>query len=146
MAEYIDANLSQDGISLKNPIYNAILEEALEGVREGSGFNAEQYFINHENPQIADLAFRLSQDTEPLSKLYGEQATEPTEQNLHERTTQVLATLKLAIVTNELTSLTRQMGNSRLSPEENRQLLLQFKQLQEIKKQLSQICGVRVIG
>lgn len=146
VAEYIDANLSQDGISLKNPIYNAILEEALEGVREGSGFNAEQYFINHENPQIADLAFRLSQDAEPLSKLYGEQAADPTEQSLHERTTQVLATLKLAIVTGELTSLTRQMGNSRLSPEESRQLLLQFKQLQEIKKQLSQICGVRVIG
>ena len=146
VAEFIDENLRADDISLKTPAYNAILQETLNGIREVPNFNAEQYFINHANPGIADLAFRLSQDAEPLSKLYGEQATEPTEQSLCERTTQVLATLKMAIVTGELTALTRQMGNNRLSPEENRQLLIQFKQLQEIKKQLSQVCGIRVIG
>ena len=146
VAEFIDENLRADNIGLKTPAYNIILQETLNGIREIPNFNAEQYFINHADPRIADLAFRLSQDAEPLSKLYGEQAAEPTEQALCERTTQVLATLKMAIVTGELTALTRQMGNNRLSPEENRQLLMQFKQLQEIKKQLSQICGVRVIG
>lgn len=146
VAEFIDGNLRADDISLKTPAYKVILQEALNGIREIPNFNAEQYFINHADPAIADLAFRLSQDAEPLSKLYGEQSAEPTEQALCERTTQVLATLKMAIVTGELTALTRQMGNNRLSPEENRQLLMQFKQLQEIKKQLSQICGVRVIG
>ena len=113
VAEFIDGNLRADDISLKTPAYNIILQETLNGIREIPNFNAEQYFINHADPAIADLAFRLSQDAEPLSKLYGEQSTEP---------------------------------NNRLSPEENRQLLMQFKQLQEIKKQLSQICGVRVIG
>jgi DNA primase len=146
VAEYISINLAQDNIVLEHPLYRQILEETLTGILEQPGFNAEPYFINHENQQIASLAFHLSQDTEQLSKIYGEQTGTPSEKELEDSTTHALASLKLAIVTRQLTSLTREMNTPGISPDKSRQLLLQFKTLQEIKKMLSKNCGQRVLG
>ena len=146
VAEYISINLAQDNIVLENPLYRQILEETLTGILEQPGFNAESYFINHENQQIASLAFHLSQDSEQLSKIYGEQAGMPSDKELEDSTTHALASLKLAIITRQLTTLTREMNMPGISPEKSRQLLLQFKTLQEIKKMLSKTCGQRVLG
>ena len=146
VAEYIQLNLSQDDIMLENPLYRRIMDETMTCIGEQPYCNTESYFINHENPQIATLAFRLTQDAEQLSKIYGSQPTQPTEKELEERTTQALAMLKIAIVTRQLTTLKRRMNTAGLSADESRQLLLQFKSLQEIKKQLSMSCGQRVLG
>mgnify|MGYP002852042296 CR=1 FL=1 len=146
VAEYISMNLSQDDITLRTPQYSTILEEAVAMAKDTPGFNAEQYFINHENQDIAEQAFRLSGQTEQLSKLYEGQSAPPTERALEEMTTQALAALKLAIVTRNLTTLTKQMSDPIMTPEKRRSLLLQFQQLQEIKKQLSKSAGHRVIA
>ena len=61
VAQFINYNLAADGLSLRHPVYARILSEA---VAQSSvpGFDAERYFINHENIDIARVAAALSED------------------------------------------------------------------------------------
>ena len=51
IAQYIDYNLSVDGLKLANPLFAKILEEAVAHSQD-EGFNAEQLFIHHEDMDV----------------------------------------------------------------------------------------------
>lgn len=61
IAQYIDYNLSVDGLKLANPLFAKILEEAV-GHSQDEGFNAEQFFIHHENMDVSRIATDLCVD------------------------------------------------------------------------------------
>ena len=69
VAEYISLSLKDDAIQLQTPACRSILEEAIENAHTPN-FRAEQYFNNHPNEQIRELAFKLGTDAVELSKLY----------------------------------------------------------------------------
>ena len=54
-AQYIYLDLSGDGFTFHQQLYNQILEECLEHL-EDEDFKAEPYFVSHPNPEISKLA------------------------------------------------------------------------------------------
>lgn len=60
-ALYISIDLANDNFSFHQPIYNEILQEAVEHA-EDDDFKAEVYFLSHPNPEIAKLAAKPTID------------------------------------------------------------------------------------
>ena len=54
-AQYIYLDLSGDGFTFHQQLYNQILQECLEHL-EDENFKAESYFVSHPNPEISKLA------------------------------------------------------------------------------------------
>ena len=54
-AQYIYLDLSGDGFTFHQQLYNQILQECLEHL-EDEDFKAEPYFVSHPNPEISKLA------------------------------------------------------------------------------------------
>ena len=67
VAQYVSYDLGLDNLKFGNPIYNDILNEAVEHSEE-EGFKAEDYFTHHHDINIANLAIQLSTDDVKLSK------------------------------------------------------------------------------
>ena len=55
VAQYISIDLGGDGFKFHNAIYNQIMQEAVEH-SDDEGFEAENYFANHPNPEISRIA------------------------------------------------------------------------------------------
>ena len=69
VAEYVYYSLQDDDIQLQQPVYRRILDEAVENAH-APNFRAEQYFNNHPDGEIRELALRLGTDAVELSKIY----------------------------------------------------------------------------
>ena len=55
LAQYISLDLAGDNFKFHNELYNRILQEALEHIKD-DGFVAEAYFANHPNPEVSRIA------------------------------------------------------------------------------------------
>ena len=55
VAQFIDYDLGTDGLTFSNELFNRILREAVEHSEE-QDFKADQYFIQHPDPDISRLA------------------------------------------------------------------------------------------
>lgn len=66
VAQYVDYNLSVDGLEFSNPVYARILSEAVEHSSD-EGFSAEQYFVHHDDIEVSRVAADLSMDKYTLS-------------------------------------------------------------------------------
>lgn len=54
-AQYIYLDMQGDDFKFHNPIYNQIMEEAMEHIEE-EGFKCDSYFGSHSNPEISKIA------------------------------------------------------------------------------------------
>lgn len=157
VAEYISLSLKDDAIQLQTSACRAILEEAIENAHTPN-FRAEQYFNNHPNEQIRELAFKLGTDAVELSKLYdiptfstptGEEAEQSndTDLRLDEIVPSLIASYKLSIIQQELQTIIEQMKSSEVKADKDkyRQLLLQFTQKKKLSTELAKQCGDRVV-
>ena len=61
IGEYIHYNLSADGLSFENELYNRILQEVVEKVSDRS-FNTEPYFVHHHDINISQLAINMTEE------------------------------------------------------------------------------------
>ncbi|MBR5051761.1 MAG: DNA primase [Bacteroidaceae bacterium] len=157
VAEYISLSLKDDDIQLQTPIYRQILEEAVEQAHTPN-FQAEQYFINHPDEQIRELALKLGTDSVELSKLFemesvfttsdGEKETiASAEERLDEIVPSLIASYKLSIVQQELNHIIEQMKQPevRADKERYKQLLEEFNEKTKFSKELAKECGARVV-
>ena len=143
VAEFIFHSLSQDGLSLRNANAALIMDEAMKHLND-NGFAAEQYFLNHEDPGLSQLASRLSMDREQLSIYHGKE-TAHDEERLMDTTNHILADLKLSIVRRDIKGIMKQMKDSFLSKEQRVQVLVRFKELKEVEARLAKEAGDRVL-
>lgn len=67
VAQYISYDLGLDNLSFTFPLYNKILQEAIEHSSD-EGFVAENYFIQHPNINISEIATELSVEKFKLSE------------------------------------------------------------------------------
>lgn len=143
VAEFIFHSLSQDGLSLRNANAALIMDEAMKHLNDNA-FAAEQYFLNHEDPGLSQLASRLSMDREQLSIYHGKE-TAHDEERLMDTTNHILADLKLSIVRRDIKGIMKQMKDSSLSKEQRVQVLVRFKELKEVEARLAKEAGDRVL-
>jgi DNA primase len=143
VAEFISYSLQDDDIHLQTPLYQQILDEAVENVHKPN-FRAEQYFNNHPDEEIRELAFKLGTDSVELSKLHGEL---PVDDRLDEIIPSLIASYKLSIIQQSLQSIIEQMKSSEIkaSKEKQRLLMTEFAQKSKLAKELAKACGERVV-
>lgn len=162
VAEYISLSLQDDNIPLQSSLCQTLLQEAVENTHKPN-FHAEQYFINHPDPDIRALALKLGPDSVELSRLYDEQSfkigveekekeeetegKKPSEEHLDEVVPRLVASYKLNIVQKELKDIIEQMKKSEVKEdkEKSRKLLEDYKNKNLLAKELAKECGARVV-
>ena len=131
VAQYIDYDLSQDGLQLSDERYRRILAEAVEHSGE-QGFKAETYFVRHPDPQISQLAADLAISRYQLSP---SMKVPQREGDLARRVTHLVLDFRMDIVEHQLKELDRLM-----------QIMQQIKQTQELRNALARQLGNDVMA
>lgn len=141
--EYIYYSLADDEVKLSNPLYERMLAEGFNHIKEEE-FKAEHFFVNHPDADINKLAANLCMDNVPLSKLHAEM---PADERLDEIVPNLIASLKLNIVQQELKTIIEKTKKPecRNNKEALRYLMAEFNKKSKRAKELARDCGERVI-
>lgn len=147
MVEFIAESLEQDKLRLSDTLYQSILNEALDRVSD-SQWKAERHFLQNPDQNISRIAIELAEESETLSKIYGE--TEYTEQNgvqLLDLAVHLLSDLKLKIIQQEKAELEAALHDPAQLSDKSKiiQLMERYKNIKDIEKDLAKQCGDRVI-
>ena len=137
VAQYIDLDLSQDGLLFSNPLYQRILSEAVSHSGE-KGFKAETYFCGHADMQISQLATRLAIDRHQLGGRFVQQHHE---NSLRQRVTQLVMNLRLDIIEQRLKSIQLQLRQASSDMEQTMKLLKKHKETKELRDMLAKRLG-----
>ena len=141
VAQYIDYDLSQDGLLFSHPIFNQILSEAVAHQGE-EGFKAETYFCNHPDVEVSQLASRLAIDRHQLGKRF---TMEPREGSLRQRILHLVMDLRLGIMEQRLKDIQQQLRLSGSDMEQTRKLLQDYMDTKEIRDALAKRLGSDLI-
>ena len=74
VAQYVSYDFGNDGLSFSNPLYNRVLQEAVEH-SEDHGFKAEIYFTQHPDLEMSKLAHRMAVDNYQLGRNFAKEMT-----------------------------------------------------------------------
>ena len=141
VAQYLDYDLGQDGISFSQPAYNQILAEAVAHSGE-EGFKAETYFTNHPDIAISQLATRLAIDRHQLG---GRFAVQPREGSLCQRVVHLVMDFRRNLLDQRLRGIQtamRQAGDH----ERVMQLMQEFKEVKELRDMLARRLGCDIVS
>ncbi len=141
VSQYIDYDLSQDGLMFSNELYNQILAEAVEHNCD-EGFMAETYFTSHPDVQISQLAATLAINHYQLSKSLQMEMKQDT---LRQQVNHLILDFRMDIVEGRLKEIQlqlRQVGNDM---DRIRQLLQEQKDVQQLRDTMARQLGNDVI-
>lgn len=147
VANYIAADLENDGIALQTPLYAQILSEALPlADSEEQKYVSLHYFMQAETPEIQQLATQVAEDNYTLSKKQLEEHN-PDENRLVELIPHLLNEYKFHIVESRLKELLLELRNPEVlqSPERARAIMEEHARYNQLKKVLSPMIGKRII-
>jgi len=137
VAEYIQFDLSQDGLSFAVPLHNQILDEAVMHVHD-EGFAAGTYFCAHPDLQVSQLATRLSLDRHQLG---GRFTVADTEASLRQRVLHLVMDFRLDIVETRLKEIQRQLQQVGSNVSRMMELLKEHKETKELRDALAKKLG-----
>ena len=141
VAQYIDFDLSQDGLRFANELHNQILSEAVAHSGE-EGFKAEQYFTGHPDMNISRLATSLVIDRHQLA---GRFVVQPREGSLRQRVLHLMMDFRLDLIESRLKQILQQMRQPGISAEQAMQLLQEHKETKELRDALAKRLGSDLI-
>lgn len=150
--EYVKFDLERDSLWFANETFKQILDEAMENM-SNPDFQPSRYFIAHPDSDISQLAADLISDRYEQSKVHTKQFGEDVkfedtplaeEKHLSKNVPWVLTELKNAYVENKLEELMAQLEKEK-DFDAMRPLLVQIKELKEIKNVLAKVLGERVV-
>ena len=142
VAQYVDYDLSSDGLTFSSPLYNTILQEAVEHSTE-PGFKAANYFLQHPDPAISQLAATLGIDSHQLSKSFEMRSSETT---LRQRVQHLILDFRLDIVSQHLKAIQQQMKEAGTDMEKLRPLMDDYKETLELRNALARQRGSDVLA
>ena len=137
VAQYIDYDLAQDGISFANDLYNRILAEAVSHSGE-EGFKAEAYFLQHPDIDISSLAGQLAISPYQLSRSL---QMKHSADALRQRVTHLVLDLRMNIVKKHLADIQAQMRTAGSDMDRIMQLMEQYKDAQQLRDMLARRIG-----
>ena len=142
VAQYIDYDLGQDGLTFSDPLYNRILREAVEHSSD-AGFKADRYFMQHPDPAVSQLAATLGIDSHQLSKSFEMQHSE---QSLRQRIIHLVLNFRMDIVQARLKDIQRQLKAVGRDMARMKELMQDYQQTQELRNALARQLGRDVIA
>ena len=141
VAQYIDYDLSSDGLAFSEELYNQILIEAVEHSAD-KGFKVERYFMQHPNPEISQLAAKLGIAKHQLSRSF---ELKSSESDLRQRITHLILDFRMDIVSQQLDDLKRQMKEAGTDMARIKELMTAFQEAQNLRNALARQLGSDVI-
>ena len=141
VAQYVDFDLSSDGLTFSTPLYNTILQEAVEHSAE-PGFKASNYFMQHPDTAISQLAASLGIDRHQLSKSFEMRSSET---SLRQRVQHLILDFRLDIVSQRLKTIQQQMKDAGADMGKLRPLMDDYKETLELRNALAQQRGSDVM-
>jgi len=147
VADFIYEELNRDGITFNTPVHQQILEE-YEAHFADEHFNAEKHFLFHPNQEIAQLTSELIMEKYTLSKIHAKMKKIDSDADrlfdlvpriIYEfKNCLILDVIKDKLINLKIASETKDYG---LADE----IMMELKNLDDIKKQLAKTLGERVI-
>lgn len=154
VAQYIDYILNGDQLQLGNELYRRILSEAVNHSGE-EGFVAEQYFVHHDDIEISKLASKLSMDAyqvmetqKPASEtkyVDEEQLAREAQEALRNHTIHLVMDYRMDYVEQRLKDLMREIAEASNDAERMQQLMLEYKDMHQIRNALAKKLGNNII-
>ena len=157
VAQYIDYNLGVDGLSLSNPMFKRMLEEAVDK-SGGEGFDSEQYFIHHDDIEISKAAtdicaesYRVDgigsaggsgagQDEDP------EMAKKERLERMRRQVEHLLNDFRMDYLEQKLKNIQGQINSSAGDNEKMMKLIGEFQEVQQLRNKLAQMLGNNIIA
>jgi len=145
VAQYIAFDLGNDHISFANELYNRVLAEAAEHATD-EGFKAEQYFMQHPDPQISQLAVTLGIDSHQLSRSF---ELHRTQDDLSRHVQHLVMDYRLGIINQQLKDINRELKDLGRDMSQHKErvmeLMQNYKQISELRNTLARQLGVEVM-
>ena len=142
VAQFVSYDLTSDGLSFNSPLYNQILNEAVEHSAD-EGFEATKYFIKHHDYEISNLACQLSEDPVRLSKSLEMKIDR---NMLCEHVKHLILDFRKEYINNKMNALRTEIGLSSGNPEKQLKLMAEYKNLQDIRNAYAKKNGNRILG
>ena len=137
VAQYIDYDLSSDGLAFSEDLYNQILKEAVEHSAD-EGFKAERYFMQHPNPEISQLAAKLGIAKHQLSRSFDKKMSES---DLQQHINHLIQDFRMDIVSQQLDDLNRQIKEAGSDMVRVEELMTAFQKAQDLRNALARQLG-----
>ena len=156
VAQYLAYNLSIDGLHLENPTFERILNEAVAHSAD-EGFQAEQFFIHHEDIEISKIATSLTAERYQLSPTalaadapMNEQdrlAREATRiDNVRNQLEHLLNDFRMDYIEHHLKELQQKIKTATNGPaDELMKLMAEYKDTQELRNKLARMLGNNIV-
>lgn len=141
VAQYVDYDLGADGLEFSNPLFNRILQEAVEHSGD-AGFKADLYFMQHPDPQVSQLAASLGIDRHQLSRSF---QVNSNSNLLRQRIEHLILDFRMDIVSQHLKELQHKMKEIGSDMTQVKELMEDYKQTQELRNALARQRGSDVI-
>lgn len=144
LAQFIDYNLSTDGLSFHNPVFARILREAVEHSGE-SGWDAEHYFIHHDDIAIARVATELSEDGFAVSPPALSRKEEAWMESLRLRAEHLVLDFRMDYLEHRLGEIKRAIASVGSDAKRLQSLMEEFKDKSELRNALARKLGSNII-
>ena len=155
VAQYLDYNLNVDGLKLSNPIFARILQEAVQHSLDAD-FNAERFFIHHEDINISKVATDLSTDRYQLSQHTQNEAQPLNEQekqlraaehieNIRKQLEHLLNDFRMDYLEHHLKELQKQIATSGIATDRLQTLMTEYKEAQGLRNKLAKMLGNNIV-
>lgn len=155
VAQYLDYNLNVDGLKLSNPIFARILQEAVQHSLDAD-FNAERFFIHHEDINISKVATDLSTDRYQLSQHAQDEAQPLNEQekqlratehieNIRKQLEHLLNDFRMDYLEHHLKELQKQIATPGLDTDRLQALMAEYKEAQGLRNKLAKMLGNNIV-
>lgn len=155
VAQYLDYNLNVDGLKLSNPIFARILQEAVQHSLDAD-FNAERFFIHHEDINISKVATDLSTDRYQLSQHTQNEAQPLNEQekqlraaehieNIRKQLEHLLNDFRMDYLEHHLKELQKQIATPGIATDRLQALMTEYKEAQGLRNKLAKMLGNNIV-
>ena len=141
IAQYVDYDLSADGLSFHNDLYNRMLREAVDHATD-EGFQAENYFINHDDIDISRLAIDMSTDKFHLSE---SQQVHDDAESLRNRMLHLLLEFRMDYIVQRLKELQREIAEMAGNTEKMKILMAEYIDKSQLRNTLAKKLGKNIL-
>ena len=155
VAEWINYSLSAENLRFSVEIYNRVLDETLEHLRDND-FSAEQYFIHHNDIEISQLATELILDKYQYIREQKEESTgkqnvrdearmEKETEKLRNEVLHLLLDFHFDLLERRLQQIKMEITQPNKTPERMASLMKDFRDTQQKRNELAQQRGNNII-
>lgn len=126
VAQYVSYDLGTDELTFATPLYNRILQEAVEHSAD-AGFKAEDFFLKHPDMEISNTATELSADK---VQLYSGANLHTGQDALREQVRHLILDFRMHYVKERLEVLRQKIKDSSLDGDRMMKLLKEYQEMQ----------------